>query len=171
MRIFALRLFTQQMYVRISDNASFSYIFLKVFFEMEITPTELPENIKKIRERWKLSQEDFATLMQSKRGRIGHYEAGNNDPSLSFMLLLQYYTQISINDLCRKKLALSEILTKPAAGLFEVGKEKLYGESALHGYVGEDPPLSGSDWYSFHFLVLKIKEMDDKINTIYNKLL
>lgn len=115
---------------------------------------ELPENIKRIREKWKMTQEEFAVLMDSKRARISHYENGNNDPDLFFMLRLQDFAQISIADLCRKKLEMQEIIENPS-------QEKLSSVAdSLQGYYSEE------DYLYLPFLVEQLKELQKRVDRL-----
>lgn len=96
----------------------------------------LAANIKKIRRRWKLDQQEFADLLDSKRGRISQYEIGNNNPSIEFMITLQNYTNINIADLAYKTLTPYDIPESPLLGNTFLTKKEIDIEDLPQKDVG-----------------------------------
>ena len=60
----------------------------------------LPINLKLIRkQRWRMSQDRFAQLLNSTRSKINSYENGGVEPSIAFIIGLEKLTKISVNEL------------------------------------------------------------------------
>lgn len=76
-------------------------------------PMQLADNIKSIRKKWKLKQEEFGEIFELGRGSISTYEGGVNEPKIKFLLRLYELTGISIYDICTRKLDKTEIPTQP----------------------------------------------------------
>lgn len=78
---------------------------------------QLSSNLRLIRKkRWKLTQDQFADLMASTRSRINSYENGGIEPSIEFMILLQNFTSINIEDIYYLPLSLDDIPPLPNKG-------------------------------------------------------
>jgi len=57
-------------------------------------------NLNLIRkQRWRMSQDRFAQLLNSTRSKINSYENGGVEPSIAFILSLEKLTNISVHDL------------------------------------------------------------------------
>lgn len=74
---------------------------------------KLPDNLKVIRKRWNMSQEDFAKKMQVNRGVIAQYEGDKNKPPLVFMLLLENLTGIAIKNIVETEIKKLDIPERP----------------------------------------------------------
>ncbi len=89
----------------------------------------LPENLKLIRkQRWKMSQDKFAELIDSSRSKINSYENGGVEPSIDFMIQLEILTGINIKDLFSGELQLAKIPILPLSeeqGEVETFEEEL----------------------------------------------
>jgi len=59
----------------------------------------LPSNIKFIREKFNLSQEELAKLIKKKKSVIGNYEKGISSPNLDSLIKISNYFGISLDDL------------------------------------------------------------------------
>jgi predicted transcriptional regulator len=73
----------------------------------------LPENLKKIRKKWRLNQEEMGGLFDVKRDTIRRYEEGSVEVPLSVALKLEELTGILVGRLCRVQVPLQEIPTAP----------------------------------------------------------
>ncbi len=76
--------------------------------------SHLPANLKTIRRRWALNQEQLAGLLglQSKGNPaavISNWERGLNQPGLDYLLALQDLTQLDLNRLLRSVLTLDDL--------------------------------------------------------------
>lgn len=69
----------------------------------------LGKNIKYIRQRKRLSQEQFADDLKVTRSRICSYECGKSKPSIRFIFDLSDYSNISMDKILKKNLNLLEL--------------------------------------------------------------
>jgi len=117
----------------------------------------LPHNLKAIRKRWRMSQDDFGELLGLKRGSVSNYERELNAPKLDILIQLQDITGINIKDLCYRKLNKQEILEKPLQ------------EQTIKQSIAEEPPptyLTKADLYNFHELVKRVHELEQIIQQL-----
>lgn len=78
------------------------------------TMNRLAENIKLIRkQKWKLSQDRFAVLLNSSRSKINSYENSGVEPSISFMVKLQQLTGISVAEIYGTPIPIDSIPPEP----------------------------------------------------------
>jgi transcriptional regulator with XRE-family HTH domain len=68
-----------------------------------------PNNLKVIRDKYRMSQEAFGTLMNATRQMINSYEQGNATPKIDFFLKLASITGLSIDYLFYKRLEEADI--------------------------------------------------------------
>ncbi len=74
----------------------------------------LAENIKLIRkQKWKLSQDRFASLLDSSRSKINSYENSGVEPSIAFMVKLQGLTGISVSKIFTAPIPIDSIPLEP----------------------------------------------------------
>jgi len=83
-----------------------------------LKPTHLPANLKTIRRRCALNQEQLADLLglQSKGNPaavISNWERGLNQPGLDYLLRLQDLTQLDLTRLLRSALTLEDLPGRP----------------------------------------------------------
>lgn len=97
---------------------------------------ELAKNIKKIRRRWKLDQQEFAELLDSKSPRISTYELAKVLPGIDFILRLQNLTDINVKDLAYKKLTPYDIPENPLLENTFVTKKEIDIEELPQKEVG-----------------------------------
>jgi transcriptional regulator with XRE-family HTH domain len=69
----------------------------------------LPGNIRLLRRKLSLSQEELAALIGLNRGNIASYENGSAEPRICNLLKLSHIFGISVIDLAQKDLSLSEL--------------------------------------------------------------
>lgn len=69
----------------------------------------ISKNIKKLRLFKNMSQEEFATLFEIKRGALGSYEEGRAEPKLEFLIRVATYFKLSIDDLVLTELTVNKI--------------------------------------------------------------
>ncbi len=74
----------------------------------------LAENIKLIRkQKWKLSQDRFASLLDSSRSKINSYENSGVEPSIAFMVKLQRLTGIPVARIFTDPIPIDSIPLEP----------------------------------------------------------
>lgn len=77
----------------------------------------LAKNLKLIRkEKWRLSQDRFSTIMDSTRSKINSYENGGVEPSIAFVIKLQAYTNLSVQEIFYTELTYDQIPPYPLEG-------------------------------------------------------
>lgn len=74
---------------------------------------ELAHNIKRIRKRWRMDQEEFGSFFQVSRGAISMYETEQNEPRLKFLLTLYELSGVDLYMVCTAKLRKEDIPEKP----------------------------------------------------------
>ena len=79
----------------------------------------LGKNIKSIRKKWRMSQDDFGALFDMNKHNISSYETGKTEPSLAFMSQLQELTAIPIYELYNKEVPKEDIWGVPLKGAFK----------------------------------------------------
>jgi len=78
----------------------------------------LSQNLKTIRNRWRLSQEEMAGLLRieskgSKSAVVSNWERGINNPGIDYLLRLQDIARVDLNRLLRSYLAFEDIPPQP----------------------------------------------------------
>lgn len=121
---------------------------------------ELGNNIKQIRKRWRIKQEDFASLFNVKRASITNYERNINTPDVSFMIRLQDITGINIRDLYYKKLNPEDIPSRPLE--FREGDPLPKVDQEVKHKTSQDP-------YNLIHLVERVKDLEEKMDEIRNE--
>ena len=114
-------------------------------------------NIKLIRKRWKIKQEDFAVLFKVNRGSITNYEREINTPDVNFMIQLQDLTGINIRDLYHKKLDLEDIPKKPLE--FREGDNLPEPDQEVKSQTSKHP-------YNLIHLVERVKELEEEMKDL-----
>ncbi len=92
----------------------------------------LSKNIKFLRMREKLSQEQFAHKIGLNRGNIASYEKGTAEPSVNNILKIVKYFNIDLVDLIEYDLALLSELTSEGALVGELKDAEVFVESDSH---------------------------------------
>lgn len=85
---------------------------------------KLPNNLKLIRKKWKVNQEEFANLFDISRGAVATYEGGVNEPKLKLLLKLVELSGIGIYEMCMTDLNEEDIPNNPYSSLPEIPKPK-----------------------------------------------
>ncbi|MCB0571455.1 MAG: helix-turn-helix transcriptional regulator [Phaeodactylibacter sp.] len=76
------------------------------------TPIYLQQNLRLLRKRLKMSQEELATRVGLNRGNIASYENGTAEPKICNLLKLSNLFQVSIIDLTQKDLGNGHVLNE-----------------------------------------------------------
>ena len=118
-------------------------------------------NLKLIRrERWNMSQEKFAQLMQSTRSKINSYENGTAKPGTKFLIQLRKYSGISVTDICESELKLEDVAKIP------LSKEN----RKVTPIIYENQPnydLALNDLNSYHNRMSnRIKTLEERVKTL-----
>lgn len=88
------------------------------FSNKKVQTAYLPQNLKTIRTRWRLSQEEMADLLRieskgSKSAVVSNWERGVNNPGIDYLLRLQDIAQVDLNRLLRSFLSFEDIPPQP----------------------------------------------------------
>ena len=71
-----------------------------------------------------MSQEEFSSLFDVKRGTLGSYEEGRAEPKLEFLIKLADHFKLKIDDLVRSDLTVNKIANfNPNNGKSDLPKE------------------------------------------------
>ncbi len=65
----------------------------------------LPSNLRHLRTRRRLKQEEFAKIFGVARSTVGNYENGTTEPNIEMMIRFSEYFKIDLNDLILKDLS------------------------------------------------------------------
>ena len=131
----------------------------------KLNPTHLPANLKTIRRRWALNQEQLAGLLglQSKGNAaavISNWERGLNQPGLDYLLRLQDLTQLDLNRLLRSALTLEDLPGRPV-------RQRPYllpAEEPLPRV--EEPAVPYGDLYDYRRLVARVRELTERVERL-----
>lgn len=118
---------------------------------------QLSQNLKQIRKKWRLSQEEFAKLFDVAAGTMHTYEIGRSEPKLKFLLRLYEITGIPINEISTRLVNESEIPDNPG----KVVLDRMKKDNAT--------PLTQDPLYNHHMMVKKIKELEERVKGLENK--
>lgn len=72
--------------------------------DLQNPPIHLPDNIRYLRKKMQLSQEELAHRVGLNRGNIASYEKGTAEPKICNLLKLAYVFEVSVRDLTEKPL-------------------------------------------------------------------
>lgn len=113
------------------------------------------KNIKKVRKRWRMDQDDFGEFMASSRGMISLYERGQNAPSLIFVSRLVKLSGISFLTMYETELLDSDIPHDPLTE-----DQQTSAPTVIDRAVPPQSNTSQKDLYNYHTLVNKVSELD-----------
>lgn len=113
----------------------------------------LSKNLKTIRLKWELQQSGFANLFDVKAHNISQYERGESTPSIFFMIKLQRYTGVNIEELVFGELSPNKLSNKP---LLIEKKTKVISSKEEHA----------SD---INALVIAVKKLQREIKSLQEK--
>ena len=71
------------------------------------------KNLKTVRKKWKVQQDEFGEMMEVNRGNISSYETNDSQPKILFLLKLQGMTGINIWDLYYREINKDELPEYP----------------------------------------------------------
>ncbi len=127
----------------------------------------LPQNLKTIRSRWRLSQEEMAGLLRieskgSKPAVVSNWERGINNPGIDYLLRLQDIARVDLNRLLRSYLAFEDIPPQPVL-------EKPYPlpEEQAPPRVRE-PVTPYGELYDYRELVRVVKTLQERVAKLEN---
>ena len=95
-----------------------------------IVSSMLPQNIRYLRKRQELSQEELATQVGLNRGNIASYENGTAEPKICNLLKIAHLFGISIADLTQKELIREEEYDN-ASSAYQAQSQPLVQEAAV----------------------------------------
>lgn len=121
----------------------------------------LGSNIKAIRNKWRMSQEEFGDIFSIKKGAIHTYEKGDSEPRISFILKLYELTGIPFHVMCGRVVEEEDIPDSPGLKL-DSGKMENPTKSNKLSMVEE--PL-----YNYHLLVTKLRELEERVKGLEGK--
>lgn len=122
------------------------------------------KNIKKIRKRWRMDQDQFGEFMSSSRGMISLFERGQNTTSLAFAIRLVKLTGISFLSMYETELLESDIPHEP----LDATQQKA-NPTIINRTVDFQSLPSDIDLYNYHALVKKVNELDAAIQDLKNR--
>lgn len=94
----------------------------------------LGKNIKLVRKKWRMSQDDFGALFGMNKHNISSYETSKTEPSLTFMSHLQELTGIGIYELYNKEILNSDVWGMPLKGIL---RDETDGETENNPVLAE----------------------------------
>lgn len=62
------------------------------------------KNLKKLRARKRISQEELGNLLGVTQRTISHYEDGTSQPTIESLILISNFFQVSIDDMVKAEL-------------------------------------------------------------------
>ena len=128
-------------------------------------PIYLPQNIRFLRKRHQLSQEELATKVGLNRGNIASYEKGTAEPKLCNLLKIANLFKISLKDLTGRNLpdASNNVAFHLNGHAHLTGDEKNLGH-----YLdkAEELQMVASSLYNCHCFKLKNLEIKDKTTQV-----
>lgn len=92
----------------------------------------LPGNIKNLRRRQNLSQEELAGKLEITRNKVASYERGSAEPKLSIVIRFADQFEVTVDDLITKDLTDDQIL-------LEARQQRQEADSAMHSLESLDP--------------------------------
>jgi len=113
---------------------------------IESQPIYLPQNIRFLRKKHRMSQEELATKIGLNRGNIASYEKGIAEPKICNLLKLANVLGVSIRDLTEKNL--SSIING-------------HGKYPLNGHAG-------MDYTALEHYLNKAEELQTVVSSLYN---
>ena len=127
-------------------------------------PIYLPQNIRFLRKRHQLSQEELANKVGLNRGNIASYEKGTAEPKLCNLLKLANLFKISLKDLTGRNLT----DTSKNVTFHLNGHAHVVGEKNLGHYLdkAEELQMVASSLYNCHCFKLKNLEIKDKTTQV-----
>lgn len=134
--------------------------------EIEIPQTYLPQNIRYLRKKMSLSQEELASKVGLNRGNIASYEKGVAEPKNCNLLKLAHVFGISIVDLIEKDLKTLNGHYHPSNGTVigqPVAPKANQKEIKQHVAKAEELQMVVSSLYNCH--CFKIKNLDSQDKT------
>jgi transcriptional regulator with XRE-family HTH domain len=127
----------------------------------------LGSNIRLIRKKWGLSQEELGERLEVKGQSVSTYEKGTTEPRLQFLMKLSEMAGVSINDLCERPLRKKEIPEKP------LYRPKTATPPEVREPVVAYEPLQPEDiaepLYNIHILVSRIKKLERRVKELEEK--
>lgn len=133
-------------------------------------PIYLPHNIKCLRKRLSLSQEELGTKVGLNRGNIASYEKGTAEPKICNLLKFATIFKVTIWDLTRKDLAVEDNYKKAVNTHLNFTDED---DNALNAFEQEIKELQGvvAGIYTCHCHKKKSLNLADKnIQMVVGKL-
>lgn len=127
---------------------------------LETQPIYLPQNIRFLRKKHQMSQEELATKVGLNRGNIASYEKGTAEPKICNLLKLATVLGVSLRDLTEKNL--SSIIN--GHGKYPLNGHAGMDYTALEQYLNKAEELQTvvSSLYNCHCFKIKNIEVDDK---------
>lgn len=83
----------------------FIHFYVEYFGNYQNSSMLLPDNLKYLRKKKKLSQQQLADILQIPRTTLGDYERGHTEPNIELLLTITDHFEVSVDDLLRRKLA------------------------------------------------------------------
>lgn len=128
----------------------------------------LGHNIRLVRKKWGLNQDQFGARFDIKGQSISTYEKGTAEPKLAFLLQFSEKTGVSVNDLCTKPLDESQLPDTP-----------LYNPPTATPMVTNKPGTNydllkpediAEPLYNIHILVAEIKRLRERVEDLERKI-
>ena len=125
---------------------------------------QLARNIWVIRKRWRMNQDEFASLLGLNRGNISNYERGQNTPDVVFLIKLQDLTGVNAKDICYSTLDPELIPIQPLDG------KAISPVSPSEFKEPDSPYISESRLYNIVELVKRVELLTKKIELLESEL-
>jgi transcriptional regulator with XRE-family HTH domain len=125
---------------------------------------QLARNIWIVRKRWRMNQDEFASLLGLNRGNISNYERGQNTPDVVFLVKLQDLTGVNAKDLCYSSLEAETIPIQPLDGKSGAAASPPEFEEPNSAYSPE------SRLYNIVELVKRVELLTKKIELLESEL-
>ncbi len=130
----------------------------------------LPENIRYLRKKMNLSQEELANKIGLNRGNIASYEKGVAEPKNCNLLKLAHVFSISVIDLIEKDLATLNghyyASKNGAVNGHSIDAEKKQNELKQHLAKAEELQMVVSSLYNCHCFKLKHLDSQDRTTQV-----
>lgn len=124
----------------------------------------LGSNIRLIRKKWGLSQEELGKRFDLKGQSISTYEKGTAEPNINFLIQLSEMAGISINVLCLKHLEENEAPESPLYGI-----QRAIPSTVQEPFVAyESPQAEGlaDPRYNMHVMVSEFKKLEARVREL-----
>lgn len=125
---------------------------------------QFARNIWVIRKRWRMNQDEFASLLGLNRGNISNYERGQNTPDVVFLVKMQDLTGVNARDLVYSSLNPEIVPIQPLDGKAEPPVSPPEFKEPNSAYVSE------SKLYNVVELVKRVELLTKKMELLESEL-